>query len=85
MNYAHQIGQTKQVYVFTFITENSVEEQMIERAAQNLCLDQLIIQQRRQQSKGMCAGQYTRVPNGLDCVYTCTIVGGFKVDASRRI
>jgi SWI/SNF-related matrix-associated actin-dependent regulator of chromatin subfamily A member 5 len=54
MDRAHQIGQTKQVYVFRFITENSVEERMIERAAQKLRLDQLVIQQgRQQQSKGV--------------------------------
>lgn len=54
MDRAHRIGQTKQVYVFRFITENSVEERMLERAAQKLRLDQLVIQQgRQQQSKGV--------------------------------
>jgi SWI/SNF-related matrix-associated actin-dependent regulator of chromatin subfamily A member 5 len=56
MDRAHRIGQTKQVYVFRFITENSVEERMLERAAQKLRLDQLVIQQgRQQQSKGACS------------------------------
>ncbi|KAF7776570.1 hypothetical protein Agabi119p4_4963 [Agaricus bisporus var. burnettii] len=36
MDGAHHIGQTKQVYVFRFITEGSVEERMLERTAQNL-------------------------------------------------
>ena len=55
MDRAHRIGQTKQVYVFRFITEDSVEERMLERAAQKLRLDQLVIQQgRQQQSKGKC-------------------------------
>ncbi|KAL5508749.1 hypothetical protein ACEPAG_4728 [Sanghuangporus baumii] len=49
MDRAHRIGQTKQVYVFRFITESSVEERMLERAAQKLRLDQLVIQQGRQQ------------------------------------
>lgn len=54
MDRAHRIGQTKQVYVFRFITEGSVEERMLERAAQKLRLDQLVIQQgRTQQAKGM--------------------------------
>ncbi len=54
MDRAHRIGQTKQVYVFRFITEGSVEERMLERAAQKLRLDQLVIQQgRSQQTKGM--------------------------------
>lgn len=56
MDRAHRIGQTKQVYVFRFITEGSVEERMLERAAQKLRLDQLVIQQgRTQASKGAYA------------------------------
>ena len=50
MDRAHRIGQMKQVYVFRFITEGSVEERMLERAAQKLRLDQLVIQQGRTQS-----------------------------------
>lgn len=50
MDRAHRIGQTKQVYVFRFITEGSVEERMLERAAQKLRLDQLVIQQGRTQA-----------------------------------
>ncbi|ORX79706.1 hypothetical protein K493DRAFT_243417, partial [Basidiobolus meristosporus CBS 931.73] len=44
---AHRIGQTKQVYVFRMITENAIEEKVLERAAQKLRLDQLVIQQGR--------------------------------------
>ena len=36
MDRAHRIGQTKQVYVFRFITEGSVEERMLERAARRV-------------------------------------------------
>jgi SWI/SNF-related matrix-associated actin-dependent regulator of chromatin subfamily A member 5 len=55
MDRAHRIGQTKQVYVFRFITEGSVEERMLERAAQKLRLDQLVIQQdRNTATKGSC-------------------------------
>ena len=54
MDRAHRIGQTKQVYVFRFVSEGSVEERMLERAAQKLRLDQLVIQQgRTQAAKGM--------------------------------
>ncbi|KDQ18160.1 hypothetical protein BOTBODRAFT_63862 [Botryobasidium botryosum FD-172 SS1] len=49
MDRAHRIGQTKQVHVFRFITDGSVEERMLERAAQKLRLDQLVIQQGRTQ------------------------------------
>lgn len=50
---AHRIGQKKQVKVFRFITEDSVEEKIIDRATQKLRLDQLVIQQGRavQQNK----------------------------------
>ena len=51
MDRAHRIGQKKQVYVFRFITEGSVEERMLERAAQKLRLDQLVIQQGRAQQQ----------------------------------
>ncbi|KAB8284604.1 SNF2 family N-terminal domain-domain-containing protein [Yarrowia lipolytica] len=51
MDRAHRIGQTKQVYVFRFVTENAVEEKVLERAAQKLRLDQLVIQQGRTQQK----------------------------------
>lgn len=49
MDRAHRIGQTKQVYVFRFVTEMAIEEKVLERAAQKLRLDQLVIQQGRSQ------------------------------------
>jgi SWI/SNF-related matrix-associated actin-dependent regulator of chromatin subfamily A member 5 len=50
MDRAHRIGQKKQVRVFRFVTENAIEEKVLERAAQKLRLDQLVIQQGRQQN-----------------------------------
>lgn len=44
---AHRIGQKKQVKIYRFITEDSVEEKVIDRATQKLRLDQLVIQQGR--------------------------------------
>ncbi|KAI0892184.1 SWI/SNF family of DNA-dependent ATPase [Annulohypoxylon nitens] len=47
MDRAHRIGQTKQVVVYRFVTESAIEEKVLERAAQKLRLDQLVIQQGR--------------------------------------
>uniref|UniRef100_A0AAY4DAN8 SWI/SNF related, matrix associated, actin dependent regulator of chromatin, subfamily a, member 5 n=1 Tax=Denticeps clupeoides TaxID=299321 RepID=A0AAY4DAN8_9TELE len=41
------IGQKKQVRVFRFITENTVEERIVERAEMKLRLDSIVIQQGR--------------------------------------
>lgn len=57
MDRAHRIGQTKQVYVFRFVTENAVEEKVLERAAQKLRLDQLVIQQGRAQQNTKAANK----------------------------
>lgn len=51
MDRAHRIGQTKQVKVFRFVTEKAIEEKVLERAAQKLRLDQLVIQQGRAQQQ----------------------------------
>ena len=47
MDRAHRIGQEKQVRVFRFITDNTVEEKIVERAEVKLRLDKLVIQQGR--------------------------------------
>lgn len=47
MDRAHRIGQKKQVHVFRFITENTVEERIVERAETKLRLDNIVIQQGR--------------------------------------
>jgi len=47
MDRAHRIGQKKQVRVFRFITEKTVEERIIEKAEMKLRLDSVVIQQGR--------------------------------------
>ncbi|CAD5210016.1 unnamed protein product [Bursaphelenchus xylophilus] len=44
MSRAHRIGQKKQVNIYRFVTKNSVEENIVERAKQKLVLDHLVIQ-----------------------------------------
>jgi len=41
---AHRIGQKKQVIVYRLVTEGSVEEKIVERAARKLKVDHLIMQ-----------------------------------------
>ncbi|QDZ20038.1 SNF2 family DNA-dependent ATPase [Chloropicon primus] len=45
MSRAHRIGQKDAVNIYRFVTGQSVEEDIIERAKQKMVLDQLVIQQ----------------------------------------
>lgn len=47
MDRAHRIGQKKQVKVYRMVTENLIEEKVLERAMKKLRLDQVVIQQAR--------------------------------------
>lgn len=47
MDRVHRIGQLKQVRVFRLITENTIEEKIVERAEIKMRLDKLVIQQGR--------------------------------------
>ncbi|KAI9688324.1 MAG: hypothetical protein M1820_010252 [Bogoriella megaspora] len=60
---AHRIGQTKQVRVFRFVTENAIEEKVLERAAQKLRLDQVVIQQGRAQQQAKNAASKDELLN----------------------
>lgn len=63
MDRAHRIGQTKQVVVYRFVTDNAIEEKVLERAAQKLRLDQLVIQQGRAQQAAKAAANKDELLN----------------------
>jgi SWI/SNF-related matrix-associated actin-dependent regulator of chromatin subfamily A member 5 len=72
MDRAHRIGQKKQVRVFRFVTQNTVEEKIIERAERKLYLDAVIIQQGRLAAaeKGLSKGELTNIVKfGADEVF----------------
>ncbi|KAF9992796.1 hypothetical protein BGZ79_002659 [Entomortierella chlamydospora] len=72
---AHRIGQKKQVYVFRFVTENGIEEKVLERAAQKLRLDQLVIQQGRMTQQQKTANKdelLTMIQHGAADVFKST-------------
>ena len=77
MDRAHRIGQKKEVHVYRFCSENSIEEKVIEKAYKKLKLDALVIQQGRLQDAG---GQKSvkkedlleMVRNGADKIFSAT-------------
>jgi SWI/SNF-related matrix-associated actin-dependent regulator of chromatin subfamily A member 5 len=72
MDRAHRIGQKKQVRVFRFVTEKSVEEKIVERAERKLFLDAVVIQQGRLMNadKALSKGELmTMVKFGADEIF----------------
>ena len=48
---AHRIGQKKEVQVFRLVTQDTIEEKIVERAQQKLKLDAMVVQQGRLKDK----------------------------------
>lgn len=72
---AHRIGQKKQVVVFRFITEDAIEEKVIEKATQKLRLDQLVIQQGKASSQSKAATKdelLNMIQHGAENIFSST-------------
>ncbi|GAM25015.1 hypothetical protein SAMD00019534_081900, partial [Acytostelium subglobosum LB1] len=71
---AHRIGQTKPVTVYRFVTENSMEEKMVEKAEMKLQLDAVVIQQGRlvEQNKSASPEELlSMIRFGADDIFKC--------------
>ncbi|KAI9142019.1 SNF2 family N-terminal domain-containing protein [Paraphysoderma sedebokerense] len=80
---AHRIGQTKQVVVYRFVTENAIDEKVIERATQKLQLDKMVIQNGRLQSQSKETGDdyLAMIRHGAEQVFNDTESGIGDIDA----
>lgn len=70
---AHRIGQQKEVRVFRLITENTVEERIVERAEMKLHLDHIVIQQGRLQDSHQKVGSeemLSMIRHGANTVFS---------------
>lgn len=78
---AHRIGQTKQVCVFRMVTENTIEEKVIEKALQKLRLDQLVIQQGKLTNVNKALSQdemLSMIRHGAEQIFASGNAGGSK-------
>ncbi|KAG8169173.1 hypothetical protein KVR01_001922 [Diaporthe batatas] len=86
MDRAHRIGQTKQVVVYRFVTDNAIEEKVLERAAQKLRLDQLVIQQGRAQIAAKAAANkdelLSMIQHGAENIFQSKKTGAAQADAA---
>ncbi|KAK4042638.1 SNF2 family N-terminal domain-containing protein [Parachaetomium inaequale] len=89
MDRAHRIGQTKQVVVYRFVTDNAIEEKVLERAAQKLRLDQLVIQQGRAQAAAKAAANkdelLSMIQHGAEKVFQTKGAFGALADKGNEL
>jgi len=89
MDRAHRIGQTKQVVVYRFVTDHAIEEKVLERAAQKLRLDQLVIQQGRAQIASKAAANkdelLSMIQHGAQNVFSTKGATGLLAEKGGKI
>ncbi|KAH9385639.1 uncharacterized protein NEMAJ01_0535 [Nematocida major] len=67
---AHRIGQKKQVFVFNFLTENTIEEKILERALKKLKLDEIIVQNGKKKNNAISQNELLGIlASGVDNVF----------------
>ncbi|KAI5160609.1 SWI/SNF-related matrix-associated actin-dependent regulator of chromatin subfamily A member 5 [Nematocida ausubeli] len=67
---AHRIGQKKQVFVFNFLTENTIEEKILERAMKKLKLDEIIVQNQKKKDNAISQNELLSIlASGVDNVF----------------
>ena len=75
---AHRIGQKREVQVFRFVTEHTIEEKIVERAQQKLKLDAMVVQQGRLKEKDKLSRDelLKAVRFGADKIFHRTTISG---------
>ncbi|EIJ93310.1 transcription activator [Nematocida parisii ERTm1] len=67
---AHRIGQKKQVFVFNFLSENTIEEKILERAMKKLKLDEIIVQNQKKKDNAISQNELLGIlASGVDDVF----------------
>mgnify|MGYP003332151632 CR=1 FL=1 len=75
---AHRIGQKKQVHIYRLVTQDTIEEKILERAELKLRLDAVIIQQGRAQVCGFS------LHSSLSFLFVCVQRSISSVHVSHR-
>ena len=84
MDRCHRIGQTKKVFIYRLITSQTVEENMIERQAIKLKLDQIVIQKGGQvKNQSLSSEEYTdMLSHGAQQIF---LMKNDKVDSNKIV